>query len=84
MHPISPALSRRSRTAIARLSAGCRAVCTGSMPVSGQFIKLTDVEAHLPGNRLNDGFVDASGHLWFGSMDDAEEQPDRHAVSRGR
>lgn len=42
---------------------------------SGQFSKLREVEAHLPGNRLNDGFVDASGHLWFGSMDDAEEQP---------
>jgi sugar lactone lactonase YvrE len=42
---------------------------------SGQFSKLKEVEAHLPGNRLNDGFVDASGHLWFGSMDDAEEQP---------
>ena len=43
---------------------------------SGQFGKLKDVEAHLPGNRLNDGFVDASGHLWFGSMDNGEEQPD--------
>ena len=42
---------------------------------SGQFSILKEVEAHLPGNRLNDGFVDASGHLWFGSMDDAEEQP---------
>ncbi|ABE37210.1 SMP-30/Gluconolaconase/LRE-like region family protein [Paraburkholderia xenovorans LB400] len=42
---------------------------------SGQFSKLKDVEVHLPGNRLNDGFVDASGHLWFGSMDDGEEQP---------
>lgn len=42
---------------------------------SGEFSKLKDVEAHLPGNRLNDGFVDASGHLWFGSMDDAEVQP---------
>jgi sugar lactone lactonase YvrE len=41
---------------------------------SGQFSKLKDIEAHLPGNRLNDGFVDASGHLWFGSMDDGEEQ----------
>jgi xylono-1,5-lactonase len=30
----------------------------------------------MPGNRLNDGFVDPSGHLWFGSMDDGEEQPD--------
>lgn len=44
-------------------------------PDGGEFDKLKDVEAHLPGNRLNDGFVDASGHLWFGSMDDAEEQP---------
>ena len=43
---------------------------------SGQFGKLKDVEPHLPGNRLNDGFVDASGHLWFGSMDNGEEQPD--------
>lgn len=42
---------------------------------SGKFSKLKEVEAHLPGNRLNDGFVDASGHLWFGSMDDAEEEP---------
>jgi sugar lactone lactonase YvrE len=42
---------------------------------SGQFGKLKDVEPDLPGNRLNDGFVDASGHLWFGSMDNAEEQP---------
>jgi len=25
-------------------------------------------------NRLNDGYVDASGRLWFGSMDDAEVQ----------
>lgn len=40
---------------------------------SGQFGKLMDIEAHLPGNRLNDGFVDARGRLWFGSMDDAEQ-----------
>ncbi|MEM5315054.1 SMP-30/gluconolactonase/LRE family protein [Paraburkholderia sp. JHI869] len=43
--------------------------------VSGEFDKLLDVEPHLPGNRLNDGFADASGRLWFGSMDDAEETP---------
>jgi len=41
----------------------------------GQFDKLMDIESHLPGNRLNDGFVDARGRLWFGSMDDAEEAP---------
>jgi sugar lactone lactonase YvrE len=27
------------------------------------------------GNRLNDGFVDAEGRLWFGSMHDAELAP---------
>lgn len=42
---------------------------------TGQFGKLVDVEPHLPGNRLNDGFVDARGRLWFGSMDDAEQAP---------
>jgi len=42
---------------------------------NGQFSKLVDVEPHLPGNRLNDGFVDAQGRLWFGSMDDAEQAP---------
>lgn len=41
----------------------------------GRFSKVADVEADLPGNRLNDGFVDVDGRLWFGSMDDAEEQP---------
>ncbi|MEX3686636.1 SMP-30/gluconolactonase/LRE family protein [Paraburkholderia sp. BR14263] len=43
--------------------------------VSGEFDKLVDVEPHLPGNRLNDGFADARGRLWFGSMDDAEQAP---------
>jgi sugar lactone lactonase YvrE len=42
---------------------------------NGQFSKLRHVEAHLPGNRINDGFVDARGRLWFGSMDDAEQAP---------
>jgi sugar lactone lactonase YvrE len=42
-------------------------------PKSGSFSKLIAVESDQPGNRLNDGFVDALGRLWFGSMDDAEE-----------
>ncbi len=41
---------------------------------SGAFEPLLAVEAELPGNRFNDGHVDAQGTLWFGSMDDAEEQ----------
>jgi sugar lactone lactonase YvrE len=42
---------------------------------SGAFIPLLKVEADQPGNRFNDGHVDANGQLWFGSMHDAEEAP---------
>ena len=42
-------------------------------PDSGAFTSLRAVEADLPGNRFNDGHVDAAGRLWFGSMDNAEE-----------
>lgn len=42
---------------------------------TGAFAPLLAVEADLPGNRFNDGHVDAQGILWFGSMDDAEEAP---------
>jgi sugar lactone lactonase YvrE len=42
---------------------------------SGEFIPFAKVEADLPGNRFNDGHVDAQGRLWFGSMDDAEGAP---------
>ncbi|MBN9588876.1 MAG: SMP-30/gluconolactonase/LRE family protein [Alphaproteobacteria bacterium] len=41
-------------------------------PATGDFTPLCPVEPNLPGNRLNDGAVDAKGRLWFGSMDDAE------------
>lgn len=41
-------------------------------PATRAFDLLVAVETDLPGNRLNDGAVDPSGHLWFGSMDDAE------------
>lgn len=43
--------------------------------VTGAFSLLQEVEQNLPGNRLNDGFVDAHGRLWFGSMDNGETQP---------
>jgi D-xylonolactonase len=39
---------------------------------SGAFTLCLPVETDRPGNRLNDGHVDAEGALWFGSMDDAE------------
>ena len=42
-------------------------------PKDGHFTLRHTVEPDRPGNRLNDGAVDAAGRLWFGSMDDAEE-----------
>jgi xylono-1,5-lactonase len=39
---------------------------------SGAFTLLTGIEPERPGNRLNDGTVDPSGRLWFGTMDDGE------------
>jgi sugar lactone lactonase YvrE len=44
------------------------------LPDSGEFIALAKVEADETGNRFNDGHVDRHGALWFGSMDDSEEQ----------
>jgi xylono-1,5-lactonase len=41
-------------------------------PTHGEFVKLVDVEPRIPTNRLNDGFIDPQGRLWFGSMDDNE------------
>ena len=40
----------------------------------GRFELSFNPEAHLPGNRFNDGKVDRSGHFWAGSMDDSEAQ----------
>lgn len=44
-------------------------------PRTGAFDKIEDVERDQPINRLNDGFVDSQGYLWFGSMDDQEDAP---------
>lgn len=41
---------------------------------TGEFAPLVKVEADLHGNRFNDGHVDAKGRLWFGSMDNGEEE----------
>lgn len=54
---------------------GCKTGLYDFDPISGAFTFLTHVEPGLPTNRLNDGYVDAQGRLWFGSMDDAEERP---------
>lgn len=54
---------------------------------SGGFACLRKLEEDVPGNRFNDGYVDAGGNLWFGSMDDAQQRAsgalyrlDRHGV----
>ena len=40
----------------------------------GDFSLFQPVEQDRPQNRLNDGFVAPDGSLWFGSMDDSEQQ----------
>jgi sugar lactone lactonase YvrE len=44
-------------------------------PADGQFALIRTVEPDRPANRLNDGAVDPTGRLWFGSMDDEERRP---------
>lgn len=41
-------------------------------PDTGAFELLAVPEQHPPENRLNDGFVDGQGRLWFGTMHDSE------------
>ena len=40
---------------------------------SGAFGLIVEVETDKPDNRLNDGVVDPSGRLWFGTMDNGEK-----------
>lgn len=40
---------------------------------SGEFALIVEVETDKPTNRLNDGVVDPSGRLWFGTMDNNEK-----------
>ena len=39
---------------------------------TGAFERIIEVEPEVPNNRLNDGVVDPSGRLWFGTMDNGE------------
>jgi sugar lactone lactonase YvrE len=41
---------------------------------SGEFSPIVEIEPERPGNRLNDGVVDPSGRLWFGTMDNGESE----------
>jgi xylono-1,5-lactonase len=38
-------------------------------PSTGTFLLREQIEADLPRNRLNDGFIDPAGRLWFGTME---------------
>ena len=44
-------------------------------PGTGAFRLIRTVEPGLSSHRLNDGAVDGRGRLWFGLMDDAEQNP---------
>ena len=44
-------------------------------PASNRFDLLLKVDAAHPANRLNDGYVDAQGRLWFGTMDNEQHRP---------
>ncbi len=44
-------------------------------PATSAFSLLYPVDADKPGNRLNDGARDPSDRLWFGTMDNGEENP---------
>lgn len=41
---------------------------------TGEFRLVAEIEPDRPGNRLNDGVVDPSGRLWFGTMDNGERE----------
>jgi sugar lactone lactonase YvrE len=43
-------------------------------PATATFEPIARVDAAHPGNRLNDGYVDAAGRLWFGTMDDSHAE----------
>lgn len=51
---------------------------------TGTFSRVLPVETDRPGNRLNDGYVDRTGALWFGSMDDAEREASGQLYRVGR
>lgn len=54
------------------LICGVRGGLQRFQPETGHFELVQPVDTDRPGNRLNDGFVDPEGGLWFGTMDDAE------------
>ncbi|MXP26252.1 SMP-30/gluconolactonase/LRE family protein [Altererythrobacter indicus] len=61
-------------TSCGQLLAGLRDGLHLFDPESGTFDKRHNIHGMPEGNRLNDACVDRFGRVWFGSMDDAEEQ----------
>jgi sugar lactone lactonase YvrE len=55
--------------------AGCKTGLHRFNPKTGEFRLREAVEPNARNNRLNDGYVDSAGYLWFGSMDDDEQDP---------
>ena len=47
-------------------------------PDGDGFSKLSEVEPDIPGNRQNDAAIDPAGRVWFGTMDNAEQDPTGH------
>jgi sugar lactone lactonase YvrE len=43
-------------------------------PATGAFSELARLDSAAPDCRINDGAVDSSGHLWFGTLDETERQ----------
>lgn len=43
-------------------------------PASGAFVEIAGLDSAAPDCRLNDSAVDPSGHLWFGTLHEAERQ----------
>lgn len=58
-----------------RFVAGLKSGLHAFAPDTGNFTLIARVDSDRPKNRLNDGYVDAAGRLWFGSMDNDESQP---------
>ncbi|HVI98753.1 MAG TPA: SMP-30/gluconolactonase/LRE family protein [Sphingomonas sp.] len=87
IHRFDPASGSRGRwrapdqvgwvqpTADGRWLAGLKTGLHWFDPDASTFTPWLDPEPDRPDNRLNDSVVDASGRLWFGTMDDLEGAP---------
>jgi L-arabinonolactonase len=60
---------RRSGGLVAAMASGFAFVTLDPFQIE----RIAEPEAHLPGNRFNDGRVDSGGRFWAGTMDDAHK-----------